>query len=100
MLHPAAEQALLAIFKNATGLYMGLMRYCALVNHEVPAVFSRDTPIGERQFQLLQKAYIDTRYKDDYAINGKDLQALTAGIETLRRLLEESAISTANTHSL
>ncbi|MEO6230919.1 MAG: hypothetical protein ABJB11_13775 [Ferruginibacter sp.] len=62
MLHQAAEQALLAIFKKATGLHINthnidkLIRYCTMVNYQIAAVFPRENDEDQRLFSLLQRA--------------------------------------------
>ncbi|MBP6022224.1 HEPN domain-containing protein [Ferruginibacter sp.] len=96
MLHQAAEQALLTIFKKATDWPVNthnidkLLRYCSMVNYKIPAIFPRDSEAGKRLFGLLQKAYIDTRYKDDFAINSSELNALTQTIKTLQEIMLEA----------
>jgi len=72
MLHQAAEHALLTLLKLTTGLHVNthnldkLIRSCSMVSYKLPEVFNRNNEQNERLFQLLQKAYIDTRYKDSY----------------------------------
>ncbi len=96
MLHQAAEQALLTIFKKATSWHINthnidkLLRYCSMVNYKIPTIFPRDSEAGKRLFGLLQKAYIDTRYKDDFAINSSELNELTQRIKTLQEIMLEA----------
>lgn len=84
MLHQCAEHALLALLKKGSSLHVNthsldkLLRYCSMVNYRIQEIFPRHTEQQERLFQLLQKAYIDTRYKDDYHINTADLEAIKA----------------------
>jgi HEPN domain-containing protein len=95
MLHQAAEHALRAIFKATTGLHINthnidkLIRYCTMVNYKIPAVFPRNNDTGERLFQLLQKAYIDTRYKDEFTISNSDILALMQSIRTLQEIMQD-----------
>jgi HEPN domain-containing protein len=93
MLHQAAESALLTILKTSIGLTVNshnldkLVRYCLLVTSAVADIFKRNTENEKKQFQLLQRAYIDTRYRDDYYINTSDLLELTAKIRSLQEVL-------------
>lgn len=41
--------------------------------------------------QLLQKAYIDTRYKKDYSIKLKELIALTTQVKKLFSIFQKSS---------
>ena len=91
MLHQATEQALRAILKITTGLYLNthnldkLIRYCSMVSYTVADIFPKDNEKDGRLFQLLQKAYIDSRYKKDYIIRTDDIILLT---DKVRNLLE------------
>jgi len=91
MLHQAAEQTLQTLFRIKTGLYIHthnldkLIRYCSMVSYKLPAIFPRNNEKNEKLFQLLQQAYIETRYKEDYVIRKDDLLLIT---ERVKRLLE------------
>ena len=91
MLHQCAEHALLAILKAGSGLHVNthnldkLIRYCNMVNYRIPEIFPRHNDQQERLLQLLQKAYIDTRYKDNYAICAAELLTIK---EMLLKLIE------------
>ena len=93
MLHQAAEQALHTIFKKETGLYINthnidkLLRYCAMVNYTIPAIFPKEGEANERLLTLLQKAYIDTRYRDDFSITGEELQIIKERIKALQGMI-------------
>lgn len=96
MLHQAAEHALHTIFKKATGLHINthnidkLIRYCAMVNYKVPTIFLRDNETDKKLFCLLQKAYIDTRYKEDFAINSGDILALIEKVKVLQEIMQKT----------
>lgn len=45
----------------------------------------------KRLVSLLQKAYIDSRYREDYAIPEADLQDLLVRVGKLRKILCESS---------
>lgn len=91
MMHQSAEHALLAIFKAGSGLQVNthnldkLIGYCSMVNYRIPEIFPRHNEQQNRLFQLLQKAYIDTRYKNNYSIGTAELQTLK---EMLLKLIE------------
>lgn len=95
MLHQAAEHALHTILKIGTGLYINthnldkLMRYCYMVCWHLPEIFARNNEKDERLFQLLQKAYVGGRYKDDYSLTMNDLDILSSKVRELRQLMDE-----------
>ena len=96
MLHQAAEHALHTIFKKATGLNINthnidkLIRCCTMVNYKIPAIFPREKEADKRLFSLLQKAYIDTRYKEDFAITSGDMLALTKRVKALQEIMQDT----------
>jgi HEPN domain. len=98
MLHQAAEHGLHTILKVTTGLCFNthnidkLIRYCSMVSYKLPDIFSRNNDRNERLFQLLQKAYIDSRYKEHYLILNDDLLKLTEKIRTLLDILFKSKV--------
>lgn len=103
MLHQSAEQALRTLLKVGTGYHANthsidrLLRYGSLVAYQPPQLFPRQTEQEKRLFNLLQKAYIDTRYKEDYRITDEELLTLTAKIRRIHDILSEAgkAIVTA-----
>ena len=53
-------------------------------------VFPRKTKAEQKRFELLKKAYIDSRYKmDEYQITKQDLEYLAEKVEELKTLVEE-----------
>jgi len=89
MLHQATEQTLLTILKLRTGLSVTshnldkLLRYCSMVSADVSDVFASNSLTDNRLLKLLQRAYIDSRYKPTYEISHVDLLTVT---DKLRRL--------------
>ena len=51
---------------------------------EIFKAFPRDTPEEKRLFDLLQRAYIESRYNPDFEITKADIDALLPKIELLR----------------
>lgn len=98
MLHQAAEQTLQTLFRIKTGLYIHthnldkLIRYCSMVSYKLPAVFLRNNDKNERLFQLFQKAYIETRYKEDYVIRTDDLLVITERVRSLLEILRSAMV--------
>lgn len=96
MLHQAAEQALSTLLKTATGYYCcthnieRLLRYAGMVTHRVNEIFPKNNEPEKRLVSLLQKAYIDSRYREDYAITEADLRDLLGRVSDLRQILMES----------
>lgn len=72
MLHQSTEQALRTLLKVGTGYHANthsldrLIRYGSLIAYQLSDIFPQRTDNEKRLFSLLQKAYIDTRYKEDY----------------------------------
>lgn len=93
MLHQAAEFSLHAILKISIGLCVNshnldkLIRYCSLVNKSVTKVFNKRIENESRLLHLLQRAYIETRYKETYHINNTDLQEISYKIGQLQNIL-------------
>jgi HEPN domain-containing protein/galactitol-specific phosphotransferase system IIB component len=102
MLHQAAEQALHTLLRITTGMYTNthsidrLIRYCSMTCYKLPQVFNCSNEKEKHLFQLLQKAYIDTRYKEDYNITTTHLQTLRAKVATLETILKETTATTKN----
>jgi HEPN domain-containing protein len=95
MLHQAAEQALITLLKIMTGLHLNthsidrLFRCCSLISDKISCIFPRNNHKNERLFQLIQKAYIDTRYKEDYCISIDNLLILTDRVRALEIFVKE-----------
>lgn len=89
MLHQAAEQALRTMLIIRTGLRINshsidrLIRCCSMFCFELIDVFPRRSEKEKRHFQLLQKAYIDARYSEDYRIKLEELVVITTKVKTL-----------------
>ncbi len=96
MLHQAAEQALITLLKITIGLHLNthsldrLIRCGSMVSDKLALIFSRNNEKNERLFQLIQKAYLDTRYKDDYNISVNDLLILTERVRALENIVKET----------
>lgn len=95
MLHQSAEQALRTLLKVGTGYHANthsidrLLRYGSLVSYQLSQLFPRQTEQEKRLFTLLQKAYIDTRYKEDYKITDGELITLTGKVKCIHEILSE-----------
>lgn len=93
MLHQSAEQALRTLLKVGTGYHANthnigrLLRYARMVSYQLPDIFPQQTEEDNRLFNLLQKAYIHTRYKEDYKINADDLLCLTEKVKRIHDIL-------------
>lgn len=66
-----------------------LINTCKEYAKEIFRVFPRDTPNEERLFDLLQRAYIESRYNPDFEITKEDIDALMPKIELLRDITEK-----------
>lgn len=54
---------------------------------EIFKVFPRDTEEEKRLFDLLQRAYIESRYNSEFEITKEDIDALVSKIEQLRSIV-------------
>jgi len=95
MLHQATEHALLTILKLHMGLRVTshnldkLLRFCSMVSPNVADIFARHAPEDKRVFQLLQKAYIEARYRSTYEISQTDLLNLSDKVKSLQKLVRD-----------
>jgi HEPN domain-containing protein len=103
MLHQAAEQALRALLKIGTGFHCHthnierLIRYAGMVSYRLPYVFPNKTEREKRVFNLLKRAYTETRYKEDYSITGAELLLLADKVKMIQGILSDTAKSLFNT---
>lgn len=96
MLHQASEQVLHTMLQIKTGLRVvthnldKLYCYCRMICYQLPEiVLSCNKENDKRLFNLLQKAYIDTRYKSDYNISIVDLLLITRIVRKLSDFLKK-----------
>lgn len=66
-----------------------LMGYCKRYTLELAKPFPRNTADEERLFKLLQRAYVEARYNDEFVVTRADIDALIPKIELLRDLVEK-----------
>lgn len=91
LLHQATEHACLSYLLYHTGLRTGthnldkLLRYSTMISNTLIKIFPRETTEDIELFRLLQKAYIHSRYKDDYCISEKQIRTLASRIKKLIR---------------
>ncbi|NOQ25417.1 MAG: HEPN domain-containing protein [Bacteroidales bacterium] len=94
-LHQATERyyhALILVFtgyKPKTHDLEELGRQAKNFNPEFNKVFPKCTKEEKRLFELLQKAYVDARYKRDYAIEKEELEYLGQKVEILKEITEK-----------
>jgi HEPN domain-containing protein len=97
MLHQAVEQALSTLIKIGTGYHCcshnieRLTRYAGMVSYRIQDVFPRKTEKEKMLFKGLQKAYIGSRYDEDYSIGLVDLTELIDRVREIQEILKESA---------
>lgn len=96
MLHQSAEQSLRTLLKLGTGYHAHthnlnrLIRYASLAFYELPDVFPQRTTEEKRLFNLLQTAYVETRYRETYKISPEDLLRLSQKVERICDILTNS----------
>ena len=94
MLHQVVERCYVGLMLVMTGYRPGthnldkLSRYVRVFSASLSMIFPRNSTKEENLFQLLQKAYIHTRYKDDYVITGHDAGTLLSRAEQLLEVVK------------
>lgn len=98
-LHQAAENYLRAIPLVHT-LYgykdhdlERLLGYCKQHTLILSEIFPRDTKEEKRLFKLLQDAYVQARYNNDFTVTKEDIEALLPRIEKLRDFTESVCLA-------
>jgi HEPN domain-containing protein len=95
MLHQSAEQCLRTLLKFITGFHCNthsidrLVKYLCMLLPDIYSIFPQRTEQEKRAFTLLQKAYIDTRYKEGYIIHHHDLIFLTERVNKLNIIFKD-----------
>jgi uncharacterized protein len=105
MLHQSAEQCLRVLLQITTGYYCNthsierLLRINSFLYPSLAEIFPQQTEKDKTRLQLLQKAYIDTRYKEDYCIHQNNLTILTERIAKLKEFLKQEGKRIIRTNS-
>jgi HEPN domain-containing protein len=92
MLHQVAERSYVELVQVMTGYRAGthsldkLSRYAKSFLPAIALVFPRNNEKEERLFSQLQRAYIHTRYKDDYVITAAETEELMIRVKKLLEL--------------
>jgi len=73
-----------------------LNRMVCKIDSRFKTVFPRTNAEEERLFNLLKRAYIDSRYKLDYCITKEDLEYLSAQVNELKGLTERACLGKIN----
>jgi len=76
-------------YKHKTHNLEELGKIASTLNLEYKKIFPRKTEVEKHHFSLLQKAYIDSRYKKGYRISRKELEYLSKRVIKLRDLTEK-----------
>ncbi|WP_158559122.1 HEPN domain-containing protein [Deminuibacter soli] len=95
MLHQATEHCLIGLIRTMTGYKVHthnidkLLRYARSYSLELNGLFPRNTPEEIHLFQLLQKAYVDARYKPTYTITQAEVLIITTRVQKIQTLVQE-----------
>lgn len=95
MLHQATENFLHAIplvhelYGYKDHKLSALLTACKRHTVEPYTAFPMDTPEDKRLFDLLQDAYVQARYNDEFVVTKADIDALIPKIELLRDIVEK-----------
>lgn len=84
--HP---EAFVARYHATTHSLERLLLYAGLVRGELSDLFPQRSEEEKRLFQLLQKAYIDSRYREDYKITARELHLLSQKVRLLYQIAGE-----------
>jgi predicted nucleotidyltransferase/HEPN domain-containing protein len=96
LLHQATERLYACLilvytdYKPKTHDLEKLDRQACKLDYRFKAIFPRVSADEERLFQLLKKAYIESRYALDYKVSKEDLKYLSERVKRLRDLTEEA----------
>jgi len=95
MLHQATEHSYTAVllvfrgYKPKIHNIKTLGRRAGSCDPQFLTVFPKATPEQKKRFKLLQKAYIDARYKPSYRITRTELEYLAKRVKLLQRLTKQ-----------
>ena len=96
MLHQAMEQTFLTLLRLKTGWHVNthnldkLYRYSCMVYYRLPElVFGNNKDRNKQLFYLLQRAYIDVRYRNDYNVNAFEITAMEEMVKRVYEMLKE-----------
>lgn len=99
MLHQAMEQTFLTLLKLKTGWHVNthnldkLYRYNCMVYYKLPELlFGNNKDRDKQLFYLLQRAYVESRYRSDYNVNSFELAAIEEMVKRVHRLLKEIGV--------
>lgn len=98
-LHQSTERTYNAImlvytgYKPKTHNLDKLRAFTKDFSKELYYIFPKNNKEEEHLFDLLQKGYIDARYKDEYIITGEELNILIMRIQELRKIAERICLS-------
>jgi uncharacterized protein len=96
MLHQAAERLYACLilvytdYKPKTHDLEKLDRQACKLDVRFKTVFPRSTDEEERLFQLLKKAYIESRYTLDFKVTREELEYLSERVKMLKELTEKA----------
>jgi HEPN domain-containing protein len=76
-------------YKHKTHDLEELGKVASTLDLEYKKIFPRKTQIEKHHFSLLQRAYIDSRYKKGYRITREELEYLAKRVIKLRNLTEK-----------
>lgn len=94
MLHQVAERCYVGLIQVMTGYRAGthnldkLFRYAKSFSSELSQIFPRNNEKEEQLFRQLQKAYVHSRYKDDYSVTEHELLTIKERLATLLELVK------------
>lgn len=97
-LHQATENLfdctllVLTDYKPKTHLLEALNQLCSSQSNEFLNIFPKATEEQKECFELLSKAYIESRYNPDYKITKEQLEYLISKVERLKGIVEKTCL--------
>lgn len=88
MLHQATELTLHTVLEAITGMYFrehsirDLLKYCGQVTHQLKGIFGKD-PIDALLLRLLDEAYVNGRYNNEFVVKTSELTLLHEKVDTI-----------------
>jgi HEPN domain-containing protein len=101
MLHQALEQLLNTMLLVNTGLRVNthnidkLLRYCAMFNCQLHDLFPKKTEKDKHVYSLLNRAYNESRYKDDFKTGAEEIEIIFEKINTIKAIFEDNLLKKA-----
>lgn len=102
LLHQTTELALMAAIRLKTGFKASTHKLDILFRYAIPFcgdelnVFNRNSDKERSLFNLLQRAYIQSRYNNDFVVKEQDFTQLLKRVQQILKVVQEISNNTQN----